>query len=94
MTLKFFAYIRDPDFANCKEMPWPGGEKDLRELGKHLSEKFGAKFRGEFFSPDGSELGERIIVLINGRNVKFLQGLDSPLRETDTVQIFPVVAGG
>ena len=94
MTLKFFAYIRDPDFANCKEMPWPGEEATLRELGEHLSEKFGAKFRGEFFSPDGSDLGERIIVLINGRNVKFLQGLDSPLRPSDTVQIFPVVAGG
>ena len=94
MTLKFFAYIRDPDFAGCKEMPWPGDEATLRELGKHLSDRFGAKFRGEFFSPDGSDLGERIIVLINGRNVRFLQGLDSPLQPSDTVQIFPVVAGG
>ena len=93
MTLKFFAYIRDPDFAGCKELPWKGAAS-LRELGEQLSERFGAKFRGEFFSPDGAELGERIIILVNGRNVKFLQGLDTVLSDTDTVQIFPVVAGG
>ena len=94
MTLKFFAYIRDADFAGCKEMPWNDAPKDVRELGEQLSARFGAKFRGEFFTPDGRDLGERIIVLINGRNVKFLQGIDSPLRDSDTVLIFPVVAGG
>ena len=59
-----------------------------------MSEKFGSKFRGEFFSPDGTALGERIIIFVNGRNVKFLQGLDTPLKDTDTVLVFPVVAGG
>ena len=93
MTVKFFAYIRDPDYAGCKEMSWPV-TRDVRELGEQLSEKFGAKFRGEFFSPDGTALGERIIIFINGRNVKFLQELDTPLKDTDTVLVFPVVAGG
>ena len=94
MTLKFFAYIRDPDFAGCKEMLWPDPAATLRELGLQLSDRFGNKFRGEFFSPDGSDLGERILVLINGRNVKFLKGLDSELKDSDTVLIYPVVAGG
>jgi len=93
MILKFFAYYRDPAFAGCKETVWPPAA-DLRALGEQLSERFGAKFRGEFFSPDGAELGERTIVLVNGRNVRFLQGLDTPLKDSDTVQIFPVVAGG
>ena len=94
MTLKFFAYIRDPEFAGCKEMLWNDSAATLRELGQQLSNRFGSKFRGEFFSPDGSDLGERIIVLINGRNVKFLKGLDSELENSDTVLIYPVVAGG
>ena len=93
MTVKFFAYIRDPGYAGMKEINWSLA-RDVRELGEQMSERFGAKFRGEFFSPDGTALGERIIIFVNGRNVKFLQGLDTPLKDTDTVLVFPVVAGG
>ena len=63
-------------------------------LGEDLSRRFGPRFRGEFFSPAGDALGEKIIVLVNGRRVEFLSGLDTLLKDSDTVQIFPVVAGG
>lgn len=66
----------------------------MRALGEALCERFGPKFRAEFFSPTGAELGEKIIVMVNGRRVEFLSGLDTPLKDSDTVQIFPVVAGG
>ena len=93
MTVKFFAYLREPKYAGCKEMTCPAPET-VYHLGEALSEQFGAPFRGEFFSPDGAELGERVIVMVNGRRIEFLQGLDTPLTDRDTVQIFPVVAGG
>ena len=93
MTVKFFAYLRDPGYAGCKELQTPAPDT-VRTLGEQLSHRFGPKFRGEFFSPAGDQLGERIIVMVNGRRVEFLDGADTPLRETDTVQIFPVVAGG
>ena len=66
----------------------------MRALGEDLSRRFGPRFRAEFFSPAGDALGEKIIVLVNGRRVEFLSGLDTPLKDSDTVQIFPVVAGG
>ena len=94
MNLKFFAYIREPDFAGCKEMAWETPCASVRELGHQLSGRFGSRFHDEFFSPDESALGERIIVMVNGRRTDFLQGIDTPLRDSDTVQIFPVVAGG
>ena len=93
MTVKFFAYLREPQYAGCKEMTCPPPETVAR-LGEELSGRFGPAFRGEFFSPDGTALGERVIVMVNGRRVEFLQGLDTPLADRDTVQIFPVVAGG
>lgn len=93
MRVQFFAYLRDPEFAGCKELSWPHAPT-LRALGEQLCEKFGARFRGEFFSPDGSALGERVIVMVGGRRVEFLDGLDTALRETDVILIFPVVAGG
>ena len=93
MTIKFFAYLRDRDFAGCKELQYPC-VPTLRELGRQLCARFGDKFREEFFSPDGTALGERVIVLVNGRRTDFLKGLDTELKDPDTVQIFPVVAGG
>ena len=33
-------------------------------------------------------------VLINGRNIQFLQGRDTPLHEGDTVAFLPPVGGG
>ena len=93
MTIQFFAYYRDPEYAGCKEMTHPAAPT-LRELGAQLCHELGPKFREEFFSPDGQRLGEKVIVMVNGRRVDFLQGLDTPLKETDTVLVFPVVAGG
>ncbi|MGN1003083.1 MAG: MoaD family protein [Oscillospiraceae bacterium] len=93
MTVKFYAYIRDKDYAGCTEAAFSGAST-LRELGEQMSGRYGESFRGEFFSPDGSELGRNVIVIVNGRRSDFTGGLDTPLRDTDTVLVFPVVAGG
>lgn len=93
MTVRFFAYLRDPEYASCKETSL-SGTASVRDLGLKLGELYGDRFLHEFFSPDFTDLGERIIVLVNGRRVEFLAGLDTPLKESDTVLIFPVVAGG
>ncbi len=93
MKVKYFAYIRDKDYAGCKETEWPVCA-DLRTLGLELSDAYGEKFREFFFSPDGQKLGDEAIVLINGRRAEFLDGLDTKLSENDTILLFPVVAGG
>ena len=93
MTLRFFAYYRDPEYAGCREMTLHGAAT-LRQLGDQLCEKLGSPFAEEFFSRDKSSLGKKIIIMINGRRAEFLQGLDTPLKEDDLVQIFPIVAGG
>lgn len=93
MKVQFFAYLREPAYADCKEAGFLGAGT-VRALGEQLCDRFGAKFRSEFFDASGEALSERIIVMVNGRRVDFLQGLDTGLAETDTVQVFPVVAGG
>jgi MoaD family protein len=35
-----------------------------------------------------------IAVLVNGRNIRFLQGLETPLGPGDRVAILPIVGGG
>ena len=94
MTVKFFAYFRDPGYAGCKEMEWTGRPESVYELCHQLADRFGQKFAGELLTPDGEAISDRSIVLVNGRRVEFLGGIHTPLKETDTVNIFPVVAGG
>lgn len=93
MKVQFFAYYRDPEYAGCKEIQIPAVET-LRDFGNVLGELYGDKFKSEFFSPDMNAIGEKTIVLINGRRVDFLNGIDTELKDTDTVMVFPVVAGG
>ena len=93
MKIKFFAYIRNKEYAGCKETE-VSGCADLRELGETLSSQFGDLFRNFYFSPDGQQFGEEVIVLVNGRRAEFLDGMDTKLQENDTVLLFPVVAGG
>ncbi|MDI9568418.1 MAG: MoaD/ThiS family protein [Bacillota bacterium] len=39
-------------------------------------------------------MSDRVIILVNGRNIVHLAGIDTVLGEEDEVSIFPVVAGG
>ena len=43
---------------------------------------------------DTGALRRFVNVYINGEDVRFLRGLDSPLKEGDEVSIVPAVAGG
>lgn len=80
MTIQFFAYLRDPEFAGCREIPWPHAPT-LRALGEQLCEAFGAKFREEFFAPGSEALGERVIVMVNGRRAEFLEQLGETMQD-------------
>ncbi|MBK32684.1 MAG: molybdopterin synthase sulfur carrier subunit [Chloroflexi bacterium] len=43
---------------------------------------------------ENDELRRFVNVFINGEDVRFLDGLDSPVRDDDEVSIVPAVAGG
>lgn len=94
MTVKFFAYFRDTDFAGCKEIEWPEKASSIYELSHQIADRYGKKFRDELLTPDGENISDRSIIMVNGRRIDFLSGIQTPLEDTDTVNIFPVVAGG
>lgn len=43
---------------------------------------------------DEGELHRFVNIYVNGEDVRFLSGLDTPLKEGDEVSIVPAVAGG
>jgi molybdopterin synthase sulfur carrier subunit len=59
-----------------------------------LSEEYGPELRTWLLSPDGTKKGDNAIVLVNGRHIEHLDGVDTQLTEEDVVSLFPLVAGG
>jgi len=90
VTVKYFATIRT--YTGETERRLDDAPADLRELLTALAARYGTSFRRAVFA--GAELGSAIIILVNGRNVLYLRGLDTPLEADDEVSIFPMVAGG
>ncbi len=48
---------------------------------------------GEVWRAPGM-LKEHIHVFVNGREISFLNGLDTPISDRDTLDVFPPVGGG
>jgi molybdopterin synthase sulfur carrier subunit len=43
---------------------------------------------------DGDSLRTHVRVMVAGRDVDLKEGLNTPVRETDEIAIFPPIAGG
>ena len=65
--------------------------KDLLEL---LINQYGEKLKEKMIDPKTGDVFEHLEILCNGRNIKFLQGNDTILREGDSVTIFVPIGGG
>lgn len=85
-------------FATLRWMTRTSVVPDMRaatvgELVGELAQRFGTDFRKALLDAEG-RLNPGVIVLVNGQNVHFLQQLDTPLSDQDTVAIFPPLGGG
>ena len=48
---------------------------------------------GQLLTPDG-ELHRFVNVYLNGRDVRYLAGLDTPVESRDEIRLLPAIAGG
>lgn len=90
MLVKFFATYRQIAGAKSIELPAPA---TVLELLDSLSLTW-PEFRPLLLNDDKTGLGPDAIVLVSGRHIDHLQGVDTPLSESDYVAITPLVAGG
>ncbi|MGB9792387.1 MAG: MoaD/ThiS family protein [Thermacetogeniaceae bacterium] len=93
--MKFFALLRD--ITRVKETTDFSG-KTVLELLENLCAHYGKELSRWFFAPQEAskrkELSGNVIILVNGRAIEHLAGLETPLKESDEVAIFPKMAGG
>ena len=88
----FLAKIRE--ITKNKEIEFTIKENDtIRSLLTRLVQTFGSEFKNTLFDPKG-ELLQKIIIRLNGENIVTKEGLDTELKNNDTIIITPAVAGG
>ena len=93
INVKFFATFRD--LLGLKELEFEAiSEENLKliDILERLFQKFGEVFRSKIF--ENGDIRPQVTIMINGRNIRFLNGINSPLKDGDIVAIFPPVAGG
>jgi molybdopterin synthase sulfur carrier subunit len=66
---------------------------DVDELIKLLVKRFDSEFQRMLLEEDGS-LKHYFHVLVNGRHIRLLDGINTSLKEGDVVAIFPPLGGG
>ncbi|HKZ50363.1 MAG TPA: ubiquitin-like small modifier protein 1 [Dehalococcoidia bacterium] len=76
-----------------------GGQKAVRAQGATVGELLDyldaqyPSFR-EQISGDNGEIHRFINIYLNDEDIRFLQNLDTPVKEGDTISILPALAGG
>ena len=87
--LKFFATFREAVGEKTIEREYP----DDATVGDVLEALVEEHPDLDVFEEDG-ELRPHLSILVNGRDVVHVDGLDTGLEDGDTLSVFPPVAGG
>ncbi|MHA1731812.1 MAG: MoaD/ThiS family protein [Promethearchaeota archaeon] len=87
----YFGPFRDATGTKEEEFELPEG-LPVREFLSRLVEKYGDRLAGELYRE--GQLKEHVNVLIDGKDIRILGGLDAPLRAHSRVALFFAIGGG
>lgn len=91
ITVKFFASFRE---ATGREQEIVEKAANVASLLEELTKRFGDKLSRLLYEPGTNKLRDTVNILVNGRGINLLSGLQTKLRDGDVVAIFPPVSGG
>ena len=69
-------------------------EATLRQLITTLVDRWGDELASYLYEPNTKSLRPYIRLMVNGRDIAFLQGMETVLRNGDEVLVLPPVSGG
>jgi sulfur-carrier protein len=91
MRIKAYATLRDLLGVGVMDVPLDGATDIERVLRRLVADcpPFGKKLWDENGKPTGY-----VTVLLNGRSVEYLSGMQTPVKDDDVIALFPPVGGG
>jgi molybdopterin synthase sulfur carrier subunit len=90
VKIKFLARFKDITGEKEVKIDYNGEIANLIEI---LTEKYDKGFKEALFNENG-ELREYMKILINGEDVRNINGLKTTVNEDDEIVIFQTIAGG
>ncbi|UCD72517.1 MAG: MoaD family protein [Candidatus Bathyarchaeota archaeon] len=67
--------------------------ENLGEILNKLAKRYGNEFKKKLFDKEG-KIKRFINIYINGKDTRFLDGLETKLKKGDEILIIPAVSGG
>ncbi len=90
MSTVFIPAVLRPNVGGAKSLELDGGS--IRAVVDALVERH-PSLGGQLLTEDG-ELNRFVNVYVNGQDVRYLSGLDTPVAAADEVRLLPAMAGG
>ena len=90
ITLKLLALFWDQ--VGSHELTYDG--ETVGEVLNKFIDEYGGSLEPSLYNAETKELQQYILILVNGRNVLFLDGHNTKLEEGDVIAISPPLAGG
>ena len=90
VKVEFFATLREKVGTAGVEISFNGNT--VSDLLATLDEMYGGILKE--LMVEGGELRELVKIMVNGKDVRGIKGLNTELKERDIVSFFPPVAGG
>jgi molybdopterin synthase sulfur carrier subunit len=91
MIIRYFATLRD--ITRQREQAWNQPVTTVHDLLQALCTNYGPEFRRWIVDENGT-FGGYCVVLVNGVDYRELDGIETRLKPSDIIAIFPPVAGG
>jgi molybdopterin synthase sulfur carrier subunit len=91
ITVNFFTTLRI--FLNTNQVMIQSTEMSIKELLRKSEEQVSKRFLHKLLNQDGQIL-PGVMILVNGRNVLHLEGVNTLVKGGDVVAIFPPGGGG
>lgn len=92
IKIKFLSLLTDLVESEEIELSLPK-KSSIKELLEKLKSQYGEKFTNILYEkPD--KLNSRILIGLNGKNIRDIDNLDTQIEENDEITFLPAIAGG
>jgi MoaD family protein len=94
VTVEYIGHIKNLVENRHTEQVEILGNSTITQLLTALSERYGEQFKKAVYEKSSMDVKPNFIVTVNGYLLNQLQGLDTKLKDGDTIIVMSVVSGG